>query len=244
MTPTCPADTTESPIAMEYTDYSLYGKPEVQNIVAITYHHGIPSDVATEHEWDHTGNRWHVPGRDKPRGWAWSYYNFDYCAAEDAVYHHLSGGGGGRYIYDVPQYCDPYPPPAQLWLARPMRLVGYNRALARKQLLVPGDLARRGVAIIQQPLDLSRFAGGWQKSSGATTNPFDIAEESDGNYCEICKDWYPDDAECEHMDWCNVCGSHVYLLDNGGHTLYDKGPHGKPADHPLNGEEPEDGYDA
>ena len=150
-----------------------------------------------------------------------------------------SGGGGGRYVCDCPHYVDSSPPRGQLWLARPRKIVGYNRALGRDELLVPGDLARRGVVLIDEPLDLSRFTT-WYPPP--VVNPFVVAENSDGAYCEVCRDWFPSEDECEHMDWCDVCGWYVYLLDGGKHTHHEHGPHGKPADHPLNGVEPEDDY--
>lgn len=123
----------------------------------------------------------HVAHDGKPYH-AIEYYDFDWCERDGAMYYHLSGAGGGAKFSLYP--CSS---PYQVWAAKGVKLVREDT----KGRWHPAT-------ILDSPLP------GWPLD-----RLFDMAWESETEYCPVCRDDFPsDDAYtlCDHVWWCDESG--------------------------------------
>ncbi len=200
-----------------------HGEPPMRHrIVCIEYLDGQPGNAITEKHWDHTREPWFKPRRDKPTGTCGQYWDFEFCKRHGELYYYNSGMGGDYLTHSVGQMVKP-DPPALIWCADDMvftRWESHERPAVK--IRSEAVLLKRGFKRITRPLMLK---GNFARSR----NPFKVATETFAGfaYCKICNDHFPDDMECEHLEWCDDCGSLVYV---DTHVREDE-PDGKPVVH-------------
>jgi len=156
--------------------------PEGERVVWIEYRDGRPFAVVTS---DDSGGS--------------STYDFEWCKRDKTCYYHMSGSGPADFGMVLNKFCEPDPPPAQLWLAEGIEW--------RVQGEAPSDATALalGYAVIAEPLVLV----GWEPSP----NPFDFANAGETIYCAKCVDHLPTgyyDDPCTHLTWCDECEGYVY----------------------------------
>lgn len=171
-------------------------------IVAVEYRHRKPFSVLTLEHWDHSREPWFVPGRHQPTGICPTHWDFEFCRADACVYYHESGSGGETRFYVSP-FCEPSPPPGELWVADGIPIVE-SRKRGGKFIEVAVSDARL-LAMGYRRLRLPRLIEG-------SRNPFDHAVEGRTVYCRECDDYRHDvdNHPCGHLEWCDDCCCFVY----------------------------------
>jgi hypothetical protein len=205
-----------------------HGDTERHRIVYIEYYDRRPHAVITEEHWDHSKEPWFDPDEHKPTGTCSASWDFEWCKRDGQLYYEKAGGGGdlGRIVlYGL----SPSSPPAQIWAADDAafyrtegRLVdnSYREIRIRSEAV----LRRLGYVRIARPL---LFSGGYK---GRSRNPFNVGEELCDDrlaYCRVCEDHARTQDPCEHLEWCDLCCSMVYIAT---HVREDE-PDGKPIIH-------------
>jgi hypothetical protein len=194
-------------------DYWWTNGNDRHRLVFVEYWRRHPVSVVTEEHWDR--RPWFRPGLDQAIGTCPYFWDFDYCRNYGQLYFHNSGMGGEGGCVDLGRLTDPSKP-CLIWHSPELLLTKY---LFRSDRRVPirGERALRsmGYVVLKQPLLLS---GNGVKSRV----PFDVGDESSDSiiYCKHCRDYYPGDSLCRHMDWCNECGWYIYI---DGHIREDDG---------------------
>lgn len=174
---------------------------ERHRIVAIEYQHRRPFSVVTEEHWDHSGQPWFRPEHHKATGTCCCQWDFEWSRRYRTSYYHMSGSGGELALY-VAGFCEPQPPPGELWVADGIPVL--RNSLKPKRIKSDDVLLRMGY----RRLKLPRLLTAWDGTK--TRNPFEIADEGECVYCKLCDDWFLEDSHCEHMHWCDGCGMFVY----------------------------------
>lgn len=198
-----------------------YGE-ERHRIVYIEYHGRHCFAVITELHWDHTKKPWFKPGKDKPTGTCAAFWDFEY-SKRCGLWFHQTGSGGDPLVVNVGQMSYPNPPPATIWCAEDVVLTKWTKRKDNVPIKTDAELLRRGFKRTYTPKRVSL-------NGRRSTNPFEIADESSSSfvYCRVCKEHFPDDMECDHVEWCDDCGS---MVNSNDRTVCDdeksKCPHGK-----------------
>ncbi len=191
---------------------------ERHRVVAIEYQDGWPSSVLTEHHWDHTGEPWFKPGRDRPNGVTAGHWDFDWCKRDQSLHFHQSGFGG-EVRYHVARFCQPVPPKAQLWVADGIPIVTH---VTRKdgtwgeRPVGDAELLRRGYERIATPRRLPLVNCYPYRKAKTTPNPFEAGWEGETIWCDRCGDHLPCEdtyRPCDHIEWCDECAMWFYADD-------------------------------
>lgn len=167
---------------LTYTTADYRGEAALHHILVIEYHRGQPHSVVTD----------------------LGTFDFEWCQQQEAIYFRKSGGGmdhGGSH--GLCRFCEPSPPPGQLWTAPDITLHEWKSDAETKAPIGPGQLLEMGYLRIKEPL--------WLKTSeGSTRNPFEAGEEYEGHfeYCSICDTMLSDDCLCDHI-YHSDCGDPV-----------------------------------
>jgi hypothetical protein len=189
---------------------------ERHEVIYIEYQNRRPHSVVTLHHWDHRGKPWFNPARDTPTGTCPHYWDFDWCKRDRTAYYHNSGIGGDNAI-QVHRFCNPSPPPGELWVADGITLVRHNERAIRSD----SALLKMGYRRLKRPRLLTTPRG------EKTRNPFDAGEPTDTTiYCRVCRDRLPEDGwgpPCDHLEWCDECSAWVYAATADYHDSYGDG---------------------
>lgn len=203
---------------MKDTDLWFESGDERHRIVAIEYRDGKPFSVVTEMHWDHSGKPWFIAGRDTPNGVAGHDWDFEWCNRDGVCRYDLSGFGG-KPRFCAHRFCEPSPPPAELWIAEGTPVFTYTRNCKERRVESDAELLKLGYKRLRRPKLLKGRFG------DKTRNPFDAAWEGRAIYCDRCDDYLPDENPCEHLEWCDECASWVYVDTNEFHVDYGGGSH-------------------
>lgn len=201
---------------------------ERHRIIFIEYRDGHPFSVVTEEHWDHTGKPWFRPDQHKATGTCARHWDFEWCRRDGVCYYHNIGGGGGIRDLSVGPYVEPDPPPGAIWCAPGVVLCRYaSKARPKVRIRSDATLLKMGYRRLGRPLLLP--GGNAWDSPKRSRNPFAVSEatESGCYYCAACGDWLPRDGECEHYEWCDLCGC---LATVDGHIREDSHD-GNPTEH-------------
>lgn len=187
---------------MEHKLCPMFGDVEVHRVVAIEYQKQgsrmwLPFSVMTQAE-------------DRSP----CQYNFDWSKARGELYCHMCGFGGDLE-FSVSGSSKAKAVHAKLWLADGVRAVANGRRLTAK------GLRQIGYALIEAPL--TTRVEGYKES----TNPFDIASESEVEWCSCCKSYIPTESLCEHIEWCDDCGWWVNVVTSASTDGHSKCEHAK-----------------
>lgn len=171
-------------------------------IVAIDYYHRKPCNVLTEEHWDHSQCAWFDPSRDKPNGTCPNFWDFSWSRADKTLYFHQSGGGG-ELRFCIGEFVKKTPPPGLIWVAEGVPLVVCG---SKKDRIITTDaqLLKLGYRRLKKPLMLL----------GESRNPFEVGQEGETIWCDICKDDLYEEGwndPCKHMTWCEGCSDYVYI---------------------------------
>jgi hypothetical protein len=122
-------------------------------------------------------------------------------AHETLLFHNAGGGFGSYYVCD--KFIEPSPPPAALWVADGIQLVAHKIRGEGKRKLTVAQALNNGYVIIPEPLPLKDGPNPFEQNN---------SEEAEAVWCKECQDWYYRDHDdpCEHLEWCDQCGQHVY----------------------------------
>lgn len=168
-----------------------------ERIVYIEYdREGRPLQVITEYDWDHTAEPWFRPGKSRPTGIGQEDYRFAFSRADGMLYWHNSGSGGGPVKHlTFGELVEPNPP-SLFWMVPSIQPTEWVSDEEPRRPLSPAQLLARGFRRLDEPLELDKPGG------GKTRDPFEVGEEQDTIYCNVCDDYLTDELEpCGHLHW-------------------------------------------
>lgn len=202
---------------------------ERHRVVFIEYQDGHPHSVVTEEHWNHSREPWFKPGVYEPKGTCAAYWDFDWCKRDSACYYHQSGLGGNPLSVEICRFVKPDPPPGVIWCAPGVVLTRWvSKGRTNVRIRSAATLLKMGYRLLDRPLLLRSDYG------KRSRNPFVVSDEVGRTvYCKVCNDRFPDDRECEHLEWCDRCGWLVYC---DTHVREDD-PNGKPVIHDADDDE-------
>ncbi|MHB8397368.1 MAG: hypothetical protein ACYDCI_00315 [Candidatus Limnocylindrales bacterium] len=194
-----------------------------ERIMFIEYDRGWPNGVVTEQHWCRSGRPWFRPGIDSPVGTVARHWEFGWSKRGGEAYRFNSGMGGDPLSVVLYRRAKP-DPPSVIWAHADVGLYYVKSAGQPPVPATPRRLLPLGYRRVATPLLLALPDGGRR-----TRNPFVASTEvySRPGYCKICDDYFPDDGECEHLEWCDQCESLVYV---DTHVCEDD-PDGEPVIH-------------
>lgn len=122
-------------------------------------------------------------------------WDVEWCKRDETAYYHNSGCGLQFYLHPYSNRKAGVP----IWWNR--ELVHPTSGRSTRHIRLSNDTVRRwGMVILPKPA----------KILGGSCHPFDSSvkysvTEGECEYCNVCDDFIPTDALCEHIDWCEEC---------------------------------------